>query len=85
MSRRDTIIGMRITHSVDNMHGRPCVRGLRVTVAAVLRTLATCDGNVDEVVRAYAKEEISRADILACISYGAMLASDDTIKRGQSV
>lgn len=80
MSRRDTIIGERITHSADNMYGRPCVRGLRVSVAAVLRTLATCDGNVDEVVRAYAKEEITRDDVLACIYYGATLAADDTIK-----
>ena len=81
MSRRDTIVGMRITHSVDNMHGRPCVRGMRVTVASVLRSLADY-GSIDEVVSYYANMELTREDVLACIAYGAKLAADDTIKKG---
>lgn len=80
MSRRDTIIGERITHSADNMHGRPCVRGLRITVAAVLRALSDCDGNIDDVVRMHVYADLTRQDVLACIAYGAMLAADDTIK-----
>lgn len=81
MSRRDTIVGLRITQTVDNMHGRPCVRGLRVTVAAVLRSLADY-GDIDEVVSFYANLGITREDVLACVSYGATLAADDTIKKG---
>lgn len=83
MSRRDTLVGMRITHSADNMHGRPCVRGMRVTVAAVLRTLCDCDGDIDEAVRVYGYLDLTKADVLACISYAAQLAADDTIKQRQ--
>ena len=53
------------------MGGRPCLRGLRITVANVLRLLAA--GHTRErVLQAY--PELEPPDLDACIQYGAALA-----------
>lgn len=48
--------------------GKPCVRGLRITVQDVLEWLAA-DMEIDEILGDY--PELSRADILACLAYAA--------------
>jgi uncharacterized protein (DUF433 family) len=48
--------------------GRPCVRGLRITVQDVLEWLAN-SMSVDDILGEY--PELVRDDILACLAYAA--------------
>ena len=48
--------------------GKPCVRGLRITVQDVLQWLAG-GMDVDEIVADY--PELTREDVLACLAYAA--------------
>lgn len=66
----------RITRDPGVMGGRPCIRGLRVTVGMILGNLG--DGvTVDELLLAY--PYLDRADILDAIRYGAWLAEEREI------
>ena len=58
----------RITHDPEVMSGRPCIRGLRVTVGTVLGLLAS-DHSYDEILKAY--PYLEREDIQAALSYAA--------------
>jgi len=61
----------RITVNAAVMTGKPCIRGLRVTVANVLRLLAA--GNTRErILQAY--PYLEAADIDACLEFAAMQA-----------
>lgn len=51
--------------------GQPTVRGLRITVAFVLKLLAS-DTTHDEILEAY--PELEREDILQALKYAARLA-----------
>ncbi|MBI2682337.1 MAG: DUF433 domain-containing protein [Acidobacteriales bacterium] len=48
--------------------GRPCVRGLRISVADVLEWLAS-DMTFDEIVQEH--PDLTRDDILACLAFAA--------------
>lgn len=48
--------------------GKPCIRGVRITVQDVLGCLAS-GLSVDEIVADY--PELTREDILACLAYAA--------------
>ncbi|MGH7976793.1 MAG: DUF433 domain-containing protein [Limisphaerales bacterium] len=63
----------RITVNPRQMGGRPCVRGIRITVANVLRLLAA-NHSRERILRAY--PELETADIDACMQYAALLADD---------
>jgi uncharacterized protein (DUF433 family) len=56
----------RITREPDVMGGRPCIRGLRVTVGTILGLLAS-DHSVEEILAAY--PYLERADVQAALSY----------------
>lgn len=56
----------RITHDAAVMGGRPCIRGMRVTVGTIVGLLAS-GHSVEEVLRAY--PYLQREDIQAAISY----------------
>ena len=57
-----------ITIEAGKRSGKPCVRGLRITVYDILNMLA--DGmTYDEIIDDYPK--ITRNDILACLAYAA--------------
>ncbi len=58
----------RITHDPAVMGGRPCIRGMRVTVSTVLGLLAS-GHSVDEILRAY--PYLERDDIQAALAYAA--------------
>ena len=58
----------RITHDPAVMGGRPCLRGLRVTVGTVVGLLAT-GKSIDQVLSAY--PYIERDDVLAALAYAA--------------
>ncbi len=58
----------RITHDQAVMGGKPCVRGLPVTVGAVLNLLAA-GSSADEVVRTF--PGLEPADVPAALAYAA--------------
>lgn len=58
----------RITHDAAVMGGRPCIRGMRVTVGAIVGLLATGKTH-DEVLAAY--PYIEREDIQAALAFAA--------------
>ncbi len=58
----------RITHDPDVMEGRPCLRGLRITVGTVVGLLAS-GRTAAEILDAYPYLEAT--DPLAAVSYAA--------------
>lgn len=66
----------RITVDPDVMAGKPCIRGLRVTVGRILGNLGA-GVTIDRLPEPYPC--IGRADVLEAIRYGAWLASEREI------
>jgi uncharacterized protein (DUF433 family) len=66
----------RITVNPLVMSGKPCIRGLRVTVANVLRLLAA--GHTPERILA-AYPYLDPADIEACLLYAAVRVEDEEL------
>ncbi len=66
----------RITLDPAVMSGKPCIRGLRVTVANVLRQLAN-QRTVPQILEAYPYPE--SADIDACLGYAALRVDDEEL------
>lgn len=63
----------RITLDPDVMGGKPCVRGMRVTVGTILGLLAAGHSE-DEILRAY--PYLEREDIRAALSYATWRVCD---------
>jgi len=63
MNYRDTI-----TIEPGKRGGRPCIRGMRITVSDVLEYLAS-GMSMDEIVEDF--PELTREDISACLSFAA--------------
>jgi uncharacterized protein (DUF433 family) len=58
----------RITHDSAVMGGRPCIRGLRVTVGTILGLLAS-GHTAEEILETY--PYLEKDDIQAALSYAA--------------
>lgn len=58
----------RITHDPAVMGGRPCIRGMRVTVGTILGLLASWH-DVDQILAAY--PYLEKDDIQATLAYAA--------------
>jgi uncharacterized protein (DUF433 family) len=72
----------RITVDPAQMGGIPCVRGLRIPVAAVLRLLA--DGRTEtEILADYADLELE--DIRECLRFAAASAMERELPMARSV
>jgi uncharacterized protein (DUF433 family) len=63
----------RITHNPAVMGGRPCIRGMRVTVATILGLLAT-GSSTDEILAAY--PYLVREDVQAALAFAAWRAEE---------
>jgi len=63
----------RITIKPEVCMGQPTIRGMRITVAFVLKLLAS-DMTHEEVLKAY--PELEKEDILQTIEYAAWLAGE---------
>jgi uncharacterized protein (DUF433 family) len=63
----------RITRDPAMMSGQACIRGLRVTVANILRLLAAHHSPA-RILEAY--PYLEPADIDACLEYAALLAEE---------
>ncbi|MFZ0406728.1 MAG: DUF433 domain-containing protein [Cyanobium sp.] len=61
----------RITHDPAVMGGRPCIRGLRITVATVLNLMASSSSR-EQILEAY--PQLEPADIEAALTYTARYA-----------
>lgn len=66
----------RITLDPAVMSGKPCIRGLRVTVANVLRQLAN-HRTPEQILAAY--PYLEPEDIAACLSYAALRVDDEEL------
>ena len=66
----------RITVNPNVMSGKPCIRGLRVTVANVLRLLAA-GHTVERILAAY--PYLETADIESCLLYAAVRVEDEEL------
>jgi uncharacterized protein (DUF433 family) len=58
----------RITTEPGKLGGKPCVRGMRISVADVLEYLAA-DMSIEEILADF--PYLEREDILACLAYAA--------------
>lgn len=63
----------RITHDPQVMGGRPCIRGMRVTVGTIVGLLAS-GHSVEEILEAYSYLE--REDVAAALAYAAWRAEE---------
>lgn len=55
------------------MGGRACIRGMRITVALVLK-LSASDMSIEEILREYPDLELE--DIQASLNYASLLANE---------
>ena len=69
----------RITSDPAVMCGRPCIRGLRVTVGTVVGLLAS-DRTIEDVLAAY--PYLERDDVFAALAYAASRAEAVEVKLG---
>ena len=66
----------RITINPEQMNGVPCIRGLRIPVATVVRM--TAEGtNVQQIIQAL--PDLEPEDIRESLEYAAILAQDHSI------
>ncbi len=63
----------RITFNPEVMDGKPCIRGMRVTVGTIVGLVAS-GKTVDEVLADY--PYLEREDILEALSYAAWRAGE---------
>ncbi len=63
----------RITFDPTVMGGKPCIRGMRVTVGTLVGLIAS-GKNIDEVLAEY--PYLEREDILEALSYAAWRAEE---------
>jgi len=63
----------RITFNLEIMGGKPCIRGMRVTVGTIVGLIAS-GKNIDEVLSEY--PYLEREDVLQALSYAAWRAEE---------
>ena len=69
-------IAKRIQADPDILGGKPTIRGLRISVAQVLKALAAGISE-DELLREY--PELEPADIRAALAYAASLVEEERV------
>ena len=69
----------RITCDPRVMQGKPCVRGMRITVGLIVNLIANGMSR-DEILRNY--PDLNADDIQACLRYAAALAEDRILPSG---
>ncbi len=68
----------RITLDPDAMGGKPCIRGMRVTVGTILGLLAS-GRSEDEILKAY--PYLEREDLRAALSYATWRVEEVEVPR----
>jgi uncharacterized protein (DUF433 family) len=72
----------RITHDPAIMGGKPCIRGMRVTVGTVVGLVAA-GRTRDEILREY--PYLGAEDITEALSYAAWRAEEAEVRLGRQV
>lgn len=67
----------KITVDPSVMTGRPCIRGLRITVANVLRLLSAGHSH-ERILKAY--PDLEAADLEACLAFAALRLDEREIE-----
>lgn len=67
----------RIAVDPDIVHGKPRIRGTRVTVQVILELLGA-GGSVEELLTEY--DELTRDDVLAALEYAANVAGGTKVR-----
>ncbi|HWL93426.1 MAG TPA: DUF433 domain-containing protein [Phycisphaerae bacterium] len=71
----------RITIDPQLMQGKPCVRGMRVTVSLVVNLVAA-GMTTEEIVRSY--PYLEPADIAQCLSYASWAVDEEVMPFDES-
>ena len=71
----------RITADPNVMQGKPCVRGMRITVSLVVNLVAN-GMTSEEILRNY--PDLEQDDIRQCLHYAAWLAEDPVVPFGET-
>ena len=66
----------RISHDINIMGGKPCIKGTRVTVGMILVQLSGGQ-SIDELLEDF--PYISHEDVLAALEYGAWVVSSQEL------
>jgi uncharacterized protein (DUF433 family) len=66
----------RVTFDPQIMGGKPCIRGMRVTVGMIVGLIAT-GKNIEEVLKTY--PYLEREDVLEALAYAAWRAEEKEI------
>ena len=66
----------RISVNPNICFGKPCIRGTRIWVSLILDFIAAGD-TIDDILEAY--PHITRADVLACVAYGAAMSYENFV------
>ena len=69
----------RISHDINIMGGKPCIKGTRVTVGMILAQLSEGQ-SIDALLDDF--PYLSREDILSALEYGAWAASSQELVIG---
>ncbi len=69
-------IAERITIEPDKMGGRPCIRGLRITVGTITGLFAA-GRTREEILKLY--PYLEDADLTAALNYATLLANDQNV------
>lgn len=64
----------RITIQPTQLDGKPCIRGLRISVQTVLEFLSAGD-TADEIIEQYPL--LNKEDISACLQYAAKISGKE--------
>ncbi len=73
---RDELL-LRISIDPEVCFGKPCIKGHRIWVSLILDFLAS-GMTVQEILQQY--PALEKADILACIAYGAEMARERVVE-----
>lgn len=73
---RDELL-LRISIDPEVCFGKPCIKGYRIWVSLILDFLAS-GMTVQEILQQY--PALEKADILACIAYGAEMARERVVE-----
>jgi uncharacterized protein (DUF433 family) len=71
----------RITHNPSIMGGKPCIRGMRVTVGMILGELSA-GTSIDDLLAQF--PYLERADIMEALRFGSWLASYRDVEFAQA-
>ena len=69
----------RISHDINIMGGKACIKGTRVTVGMILAQLSG-GASIDELLDDF--PYLSREDVLAALEYGAWTVSSQELVSG---